>query len=624
MLFDDQLAALRSRLETDRHAGTATLDFALLLDGLAAEREQGITIDVAYRYFSTRRGATSSSPTRRATSSTRATWSPAPRPPTAPSSSSTPRKGVLTQTRRHTLHRRAARHPPRRRSPSTRWISSTTTRRRSATIEADYRAIAGRARPRRRDVHPGVGAARRQRRRAERRDAAGTPARRCCEYLEAVEVDEHAHAGEAVPAAGAVGQPARPRLPRLRRHDRQRRRAPGRPGARAARPAASRPSSASSPTTAISTLAVAGQAVTLTLADEIDVSRGDVLAATAAPPRGGRPVRGDDRLDGRGADAARPHLPHARRARAPSAPRSRRSSTSSTSTRSSTSPPTRLELNEIGVCDDSSSTEPIAFDPYTREPRHRRLHPRSTGSRTTRSAPGLLHFALRRSQNVHWQALDVDKAARAGLKGQRPCVLWFTGLSGAGKSTIANLVEKQPARARLPHLPARRRQRPPRPQQGPRLHRRRPRREHPPRRRGREADGRRRADRASSRSSRRSPASGGWRAALVQEGEFVEVFVDTPLARRRGARPEGALQEGARGELKNFTGIDSPYEAPEHPELRIDTAQLVTRAGGRGGGRLPRAARDAPVARGVRPFRKRETPARCPTPRGTRRTSRPS
>ena len=229
-----------------------------------------------------------------------------------------------------------------------------------------------------------------------------------------------------------------------------------------------------------------------------------------------------------------------------------------------------LELNEIGVCN-LSLDQPIAFDPYDEN--------RDTGGfilidRLTNATvgAGMIHFALRRAQNIHWQALDVNKAARAALKGQKPAVLWFTGLSGAGKSTIANLVEKQLHALGPAHLPARRRQRPPRPQPRPGLHRRRPRREHPPRRRGREADGRRRPDRAGvvHLAVPRRAADG---ARAVRRGR-VHRGVRRHAARGgRAARRQGPVHEGARGELKNFTGIDSPYEAPEHPEICVDTTR---------------------------------------------------
>ena len=125
--------------------------------------------------------------------------------------------------------------------------------------------------------------------------------------------------------------------------------------------------------------------------------------------------------------------------------------------------PRRCELNEIGVCN-------IHLDRPSRSIRtatNRDMGGFIVIDRLTNTTvgAGLLHFALRRAHNVHWQAIDVDQARPRPLKGHRPAVVWFTGLSGAGKSTIANLVEKQAARRRAPHVPARRRQRPPRPQQ---------------------------------------------------------------------------------------------------------------------------------------------------------------
>ena len=150
-----------------------------------------------------------------------------------------------------------------------------------------------------------------------------------------------------------------------------------------------------------------------------------------------------------------------------------------------------LALNEIGVAV-VHTARPIVFEPYEQS---RALGGFILIDRLSAAtvAAGLIRFALRRSENVHEQALDVTPERRAALKQQQPKLLWFTGLCGAGKSTIANLVEAQAARARAPHLPARRRQCPARPQQGSRLHRRRPGREYPPRRRGGEADDGRRA-----------------------------------------------------------------------------------------------------------------------------------
>ena len=186
----------------------------------------------------------------------------------------------------------------------------------------------------------------------------------------------------------------------------------------------------------------------------------------------------------------------------------------------------------------------------------------------------LLPFTLRRARNVHWQALEVDRHARAGLKGHKPCVLWFTGLSGAGKSTIANVVEKE-LHARGCHTYL---------LDGDNV------------RHGLNKDlGFTEADRVENvrrvgevarlmsdaglvvlvalispfRAERRMAR------ALVGEGEFFEVFVDTPLAVAEARDPKGLYKKARRGELKNFTGVDSAYEEPEHPELRIDTTRVT-------------------------------------------------
>jgi bifunctional enzyme CysN/CysC len=233
---------------------------------------------------------------------------------------------------------------------------------------------------------------------------------------------------------------------------------------------------------------------------------------------------------------------------------------------------TKLELNEIGVCN-ISLDQPIPFDPYSEN--------RDTGgfilidrisSRT--SGAGMLAFALRRSHNIHVQHVDVDKAARAAMMNQKPCMIWFTGLSGAGKSTIANLVEKQlHAAGHRTYL-----------LDGDNV------------RHGLNKDlGFTDADRVEN--IRRvaevaklmidaglivlvsfiSPFRSERRLArdLVDESEFIEVFVNTPLALAEERDPKGLYKKARRGELKNFTGIDSPYEAPEQPELEINTADCT-------------------------------------------------
>ena len=228
----------------------------------------------------------------------------------------------------------------------------------------------------------------------------------------------------------------------------------------------------------------------------------------------------------------------------------------------------RLELNEIGVCN-LTLDGAIAFDPY--------VESRDLGgfilvdrlsNRTV--AAGMLHFALRRSQNVHWQAIDVDKAARGALKGQRGRVVWLTGLSGSGKSTIANLVEKKlHAEGRHTYL-----------LDGDNV------------RHGLNKDlGFTDADRVEN--IRRvaevaklmvdaglivlvsfiSPfrAERDMARGLMARDDFVEVFVDTPLSVAESRDVKGLYKKARAGELKNFTGIDSPYEPPENPEIRIDT-----------------------------------------------------
>jgi len=231
----------------------------------------------------------------------------------------------------------------------------------------------------------------------------------------------------------------------------------------------------------------------------------------------------------------------------------------------------KLDLNEIGVCN-IALDRAVAFDPY--------IANRDTGGfilidRLTNNTvgAGMLHFALRRSHNIHLQHVDIDKAARSSLLGQKPAVLWFTGLSGAGKSTIANLVEKKLyAMGRHSYL-----------LDGDNV------------RHGLNKDlGFTEADRVEN--IRRvaevarlmvdaglivitafiSPfrAERALARGLLSEGEFIEVHVDTPLEVAESRDVKGLYAKARRGELANFTGIDSPYEAPEAPELRVATTVL--------------------------------------------------
>ncbi|MBZ9600322.1 sulfate adenylyltransferase subunit CysN [Phyllobacterium sp. KW56] len=232
-----------------------------------------------------------------------------------------------------------------------------------------------------------------------------------------------------------------------------------------------------------------------------------------------------------------------------------------------------LDLNEVGVVN-ISTQEPIAFDPYKSN--------RSTGSfilidRLTNATvgAGMIDFALRRASNVHWQALDVDKASRAAQKDQKPAVVWFTGLSGSGKSTIANLVEKRlSSLGKHTYI-----------LDGDNV------------RHGLNRDlGFTEEDRVEN--IRRvgevaklmadaglivlvsfiSPFASERRMVreLLGEGEFLEVFVDTPFEECAKRDPKGLYAKALRGEIKNFTGVDSPYEAPENPELHLKTVGRTT------------------------------------------------
>ncbi len=316
--------------------------------------------------------------------------------------------------------------------------------------------------------------------------------------------------------------------------------------------------------------AAAGQSITVTLSDEVDVSRGDVLASADAPPAIAdqfeativwmheRPM-----LQGRS------YLLKigTRTVPATVSPIKYKVNVNTLEHVAART----LELNDIGVCGLQLS-HPVVFEPYaeSRDLGGFILIDRITN---TTVGAGLLHFALRRSQNVHWQALDVHKEARAEIKNQKPCVVWFTGLSGAGKSTIANLVEKR-LHAFGCHTYL---------LDGDNV------------RHGLNKDlGFTEADRVENirrvaevarlmvdaglivlvsfispfRSERRMARE------LVAEGEFIEVFVDTPLAVAEQRDPKGLYRKARRGELKNFTGVDSPYEPPERSEVTLDTTRL--------------------------------------------------
>jgi bifunctional enzyme CysN/CysC len=318
-------------------------------------------------------------------------------------------------------------------------------------------------------------------------------------------------------------------------------------------------------------VAVAGQSVTITLTDEIDASRGDLMCAGDAPAEVADQFEAhvvwmheDEMLPGRpyilkvGTRTMGVTFSH---------PKYRVDVNSLEHLAANT-----LELNEIGVCN-LSLDRPIPFDSY--------VDNRDTGSfvvidkRTQNTVgAGMLHFALRRSHNIHWQDVRVDKAARADQNNHQPGVVWFTGLSGSGKSTIANIVE-----SKLHTLGVRTYL-----LDGDNV------------RHGLNRDlGFTDADRVEN--IRRiaevsglmvdaglvvlvsfiSPFRAERRLARerVEVGEFIEVHVDTPLDVAEERDPKGLYAKARSGELTNFTGIDSPYEAPESPEIRVDTTVIT-------------------------------------------------
>jgi bifunctional enzyme CysN/CysC len=561
MIFEDQLEALEA---DSKKIGTqgGNLDFALLVDGLAAEREQGITIDVAYRFFSTDKRKFIVADTPGHEQYTRNMVTGASTADVAVILIDA-RRGVLTQTRRHSyiVSLLGIRHVV---LAINKMDLVDFARDIFDTIVGEYRDFAqqiGLA-----DVTAIPLSALQGDNMLEA--SARTPwyaGPTLMGYLESVQIDEDSES-----------KPFRLPVQWVNRPNQDFRGFAGTIVSGAIEVGAAirvLPSRRASTVARIVTYdgdlnrAVAGQAVTLTLADEVDVSRGDVISAADTPPAIADQFQAtivwmheEPMLPGR------PYLiKHGTR----------------TVTGSITAPKYKvnvntlehlaakqLELNEIGVCN-LSLDRAVAFDPYgdNREMGSFILIDKLTNDTV---GAGLIHFALRRAENIHWQALDVNKQARAAQKGQRACVLWFTGLSGAGKSTVANLVEKRlHALGRHTYI-----------LDGDNV------------RHGLNRDlGFTDADRVEN--IRRvaevarlmvdaglivlvsfiSPFRSERRLArdLMEAGEFFEVYVDTPLAEAEKRDPKGLYKKARRGELKNFTGIDSPYEPPENPEIHLRT-----------------------------------------------------
>ncbi len=564
-LFDDQLAALEA---DSKRVGTrpGELDFALLLDGLSAEREQGITIDVAYRFFSTekRNFIVADTPGHEQYTRNMVTGAS-----TADLSVILidARKGVLTQTRRHSflVSLLGIRHVVLVVNKMDLCDYSEAVFR---SIEADYKKFA---------------------------DELELPTVTCIP-VSAVNGDNILHRSAATPwydgptlmglldnveidESRLVEQPLRLPVQWVNRPSQDFRGFAGTiVGGRLQRGDAIRvqPSGRVSRVARIVTAdgdleeAMVGQSITVTLEHEIDVSRGDLIVPADNPAEvadqfeativwmNEHPMlRGRSYLLKIGSKTVTATV----------SPVKYKINVNTLERMAAVT----LELNEIGVCN-LELDRPIAFDAYETN--------RDTGGfilidRMTNDTvgAGMLRFALRRAQNVHWQALDVNKTARAAIKGQKACVLWYTGLSGAGKSTIANLVDKKlHSMNRHTYL-----------LDGDNV------------RHGLNKDlGFTDADRVENirrigevarlmvdaglivstafispfRAERRMAR------ALLDESEFVEIHIDTPLSVAEKRDPKGLYKKARRGDLKNFTGIDSPYEPPEHAEIRIDTTAL--------------------------------------------------
>jgi bifunctional enzyme CysN/CysC len=571
-IFDDQLDALES--DSKRHGTQGTkIDFALLVDGLSAEREQGITIDVAYRFFTSARRKFIVADTPGHEQYTRNMVTGASTAELAILLVDA-RKGVLEQTRRHSIL--ASQVGVRRFVLAVTKMDLVDYDRGAfdATV-ADYRAFAEKIGIDEWIAIPVSGlngdniAAR-----GEAMSWYKGPT--LIEHLETVPID----------SASDEAKPFRMPVQWVNRPDQHFRGFAGQVASGAVRPGDQvrvLPSGRTTKIARIVTLngdlddAAAGQSVTLTLADEIDCSRGDVIAAAKDPPHAADQFEAtivwmaeEEMVPGKGywlklgTQTATATVAH---------PKYQLNVNTLEQLAAKA-----LDLNAIGVAD-VTTDRPIVFEPYKDEAGgapNRALGGFILIDKLTNAtvAAGMLHFALRRGENIHWQALDVSRETHARLKGQKPSVLWFTGLSGAGKSTIANLVEKKlAAMGRHTFL-----------LDGDNV------------RHGLNKDlGFTEADRIENirrvGEVAKLMADAGlivltafispFRAEremvrrMMNDGEFIEIFVDTPLAEAETRDVKGLYAKARAGELPNFTGIDSPYEPPERPELRIDTTKLT-------------------------------------------------
>ena len=566
MIFEDQLAALEA---DSKRVGTqgAEIDFALLVDGLAAEREQGITIDVAYRFFSTEKRKFIVADTPGHEQYTRNMVTGASTADLAVILIDA-RKGVLTQTRRHSYlaHLIGIRHIV---LAVNKMDLVDYSQARFDEIVAEYREFAASIGIAEFVAMP-ISGFKGDNITAPSPNTPWYSGPSLVEHLETVEVDSTTD--QAKPFHMPVQWVNRPNL--------DFRGFSGLIAGGTVKPGDAvrvLPSGKTSTVSRIVTLdgdldsAVAGQSVTICLADEVDCSRGDVIATADQPPQAADQFEAtivwmddDAMLVGRsywlklGTQTVSVTVQQPKY-------------TVNVNTLEHLACKT-LELNAIGVAE-IATDKPLVFEPYADS--------RTLGGFilidkiTNRTVgAGMLHFALRRAQNVHWQATDITREVHASLKNQKPKVLWFTGLSGSGKSTIANEVEKRlNLMNRHTFL-----------LDGDNV------------RHGLNRDlGFTEADRIENirrvGEVAKLMADAGlivltafispFRAEremvrkMLPEGEFVEIFVDTPLEVAEARDVKGLYKKARSGTLKNFTGIDSPYEPPEDPDIRVNTVEMT-------------------------------------------------